>query len=224
MLASVSRHLDLWVHEDALPPALFRRLLRAVKALGTERLRNTYQTTFWFDLREPVALPELVALELRRYLPPGRRVVGVEWWLSRMRTTEVQVDFHQDRDEKLALRTGKLVHPRWSSVFFLNRCRGGLLAVTDELPNEENDAKAPDGMDFDLVAPKPNRFTVFDGTLTHGVLDANNQIPSKRLPGNPPMRLAAIFNWWHLRPEGIPTWSEAKAYRSLALTSRPAVR
>lgn len=198
-----------------------------MRALGTERLRSTYQTTFWFDLRgdAPGCLPELAATHLRALLPESRkRIIGVEWWLSRMRTTDVRVDFHQDRDEKLALRTGQLIHPRWSSVFFLNRCRGGVLAVTDALPNEENDSKAPDRLDLDLVAPKPNRFAIFDGTLTHGVLDSRNQIPTTPRPGKGPLRLAVIFNWWHRRPEGIPTWSETRIYRGLALPSIKASR
>ncbi len=210
-------HLE--IHDSALDDALFRRLSRTVKGLGTERLRSTYQTTFWFDLRTPQCLPELAALELRKFIPPGRRVVGVEWWLSRMRTTDVQVDFHYDRDEKLALRTGRQIHPRWSSVFFLNRTRGGLLAVTDAPPNEDNESKAPDRLDLDLIAPKPNRFAVFDGKLTHGVLDAKNQIPTGRLPGNPPLRLALIINWWHRRPEEVPTWAESGTYRSLTLSN-----
>jgi hypothetical protein len=29
--------------------------------------------------------------------------------------------------------------------------------------------------------------------------------------------LAAIFNWWHRRPEEIPSWRESRIYRSLAL-------
>jgi len=223
----VSAERDLWIFDDALPAPLFRQLVKGVRAIGDERLRNTYQTTFWFDLREqPSCIPEEAALMLRDRLPPGKRVVGVEWWLSRMRTTDVRVDFHQDRDEKLALRTGKLVHPRWSSVFFLNRTRGGLLAVTDALPNEENDSLAPDEVDFDLVAPRPNRFTVFGGSLTHGVLDANNQIPSKRLPGNPPLRLAVIFNWWHRQPEGVGPWKDGRIYGALGLprSARPGRR
>ena len=39
----------------------------------------------------------------------GRPNVGVEWWLSRMSTHDVRVDFHVDRDEKLALKTGRIV-------------------------------------------------------------------------------------------------------------------
>ncbi len=222
----------LHISDEVLEPRQFRALERAVRALGTERLRSTYQTTFWFDLkRAPRCLPEAAALSLRPKLPESRkRIIGVEWWLSRMRTSDVRVDFHQDRDEKRALRTGKLVHPRWSSVFFLNRCRGGLLAVTDALPNEENDSKAPDRLDFDLVAPKPNRFAVFDGRLTHGVLDDRNQIPTEGREGSGPLRLAVIFNWWHRRPEDTPEWHQTRIYRSLACprvnasTSRSASR
>lgn len=207
------------LQEGALPTPLFRALLRGVRALGTERLRTTYQTTFWFDFSRPACLPEAAVLELCPFIPAGRRVVGVEWWLSRMRTTDVQVDFHVDRDERLALRTGRLVLPRWSSVFFLNRCRGGLLAVTDAPPNPANEALAPDAQDWDLVRPIPNRFAVFDGRLTHGVLDARNRVPSGELPGNVPLRLALIVNWWHRRPEATPRWSETRLYRPLALPS-----
>lgn len=221
----MSAELHLEIHDGVLAPSAFSRLLGAVRKVGTTNLRRTYQTTFWFDLRQPPAcLPEAAALSLRSYLPGGKRVIGVEWWLSRMRTTNVQVDFHQDRDERLALRTGRLVHPRWSSVLFLNRTRGGLLAITDQLPNEDNDSKAPDAVDFDLVAPKPNRFVVFDGTLTHGVLDARNQIPGARLPGTPPLRLTVIFNWWHRRPEEVPEWRTTRFYRPLALSPEPTER
>lgn len=203
--------------DPALPRALFAKLLDAVVALKNEGLSRTYQTTFWFDLTSADNFAEQAALALWPKVPNRRGVIGVEWWLSRMRTTDVRVDFHADRDEKLALRTGKIVHPRWSSVFFLNRCRGGLLAVTDEPPCEDNPSLAPERLELDLVRPAPNRFAVFDGRLTHGVLDAQNRIPSGRLPGNPPLRLAVIFNWWHRRPEGVPRWSETRIYRSLAV-------
>jgi len=205
------------IHADALPPLLFAALLRGVQAVGTERLRTTYQTTFWYDLDAPACLPEAAALALRAYIPAGKRVIGVEWWLSRMRTTDVQVDFHVDRDERLALRTGRQVQPSWSTVFFLNRCRGGLLAVTDAPPNPASDSFAPDRQDWDLVRPVPNRFAVFDARMTHGVLDARNQVPTCKLPGNPPLRLALILNWWHRRPEATPRWSEARLYRALVL-------
>jgi hypothetical protein len=205
------------IHDHALPEADFTRLWRKIRALGKERLRQTYQTTFWFDLGEPTNVVEQAILELRPLVPLRRGLAGVEWWLSRMRTTDVQVDFHHDRDEKLALRGGPLVHPRFTSLLYMNRVRGGALAVTKAPPCEDNPSLAPDTHDFDLVAPRPNRFTWFRGELTHGVLDANNQIPNGKLPGTSRLRVTLVMNWWSQRPTDIPTFSESKVYRSLAL-------
>ncbi len=152
------------VREGALPPALFARLRRRVRRLGSERLRQTI-------------------LEIRPLLPIGDAIAGVEWWLSRMRTTDVRVDFHRDWDERLALTHGRIVHPRLSAVLFVNRVRGGLLAVTRQSPWPENPSCAPRKVDWELVQPRPNRLAFFSGNLTHGVLDANNQIPNGRIPG-----------------------------------------
>ncbi|WP_309888207.1 hypothetical protein [Archangium sp.] len=212
------------IHDQALPEADFALLWRKVRALGTERLRQTYQTTFWFDLGEPSNLVEQVILALRPRVPLRRGIVGVEWWFSRMRTTDVQVDFHQDRDEKLALRGGPLVHPRFTSLLFMNSVRGGALAVTKALPNEDNPSLAPDTLDFDIARPRPNRFVYFRGDLTHGVLDANNRIPTGKLPGTSRLRVTLVMNWWSQRPTDIPTFSESKVYRSLALRPAPAPR
>jgi hypothetical protein len=211
--------LETLVHltEAAVPAPLFRRLLRRVGALGTERLRQTYQTTFWYDFGPPTNVVEDVILALRPGIAGRRRIAGVEWWLSRMDPTDVRVDFHQDRDEKLALRTGQLVHPRISSVLFLNRVRGGALVVTREKPDPENPSLAPSRLDTaDLVAPRPNRLVVFDGTLTHGVLDAENRIPDGRLPGRARQRRTLVMNWWGHRPTEIPAWAQTRLYRALA--------
>lgn len=198
--------------DRALPPRLFDRLLRAVRLLGEQRLRHTYQTTFWFGFDQHATN---VVEEAILALPRPRGVAGAEWWLSRMRTSNVQVDFHRDRDERLALRTGRQVHPRVSSVLFLNRCRGGLLAVTAEPPNPDNAAMAPDVLGLDLIEPRPNRFVRFDGRLTHGVLDAQNQLPGRRLPREPKLRLTIAINFWSRRPTEVPRFSERRLYASL---------
>lgn len=200
------------IADGALPAPLFRRVLSAVRSLGESGLRTTYQTTFWMPAGAP---PSCVVEEAVAALWPRLDVAGAEWWLSRMYTSNVQVDFHQDRDEKLSVRTGALVHPVTSSVLFLNRCRGGLLAVTDQPPNPRNPAMAPDRLELDLVRPAPNRFVTFDGRLTHGVLDARNQIPGARLPPQPRLRLAVIINFWARRPTGVPCFGESRAYPRL---------
>ena len=202
--------------DHALPPALFRRLRRGVRALGAKRIRRTYETTFWFDLTtRPAALPELAILALgERFRQAGAR--GVEWWLSRMWTHDVRVDFHRDRDERLALSGGPERHPRLSSVLFVNRVRGGALAVTRQAPDPRNPALVPLPLEADLVAPRPNRFVAFDGRLTHGVLDARNGVPVGRLRLRGELRLALVMNGWARRPRGVPRFEAAGLYPELA--------
>jgi hypothetical protein len=207
------------IHDRAVGGRDFAVLARAVRALRGENLRRTYQTTFWFDLGRPAALPELAILALRP-LVPGR-FAGVEWWLSRMRTSDVRVDFHRDRDEALFARTGRTVHPALSSVLFLNRCRGGHLLVLDAAPDPSNPACAPAELDGDLVRPWPDRFVVFRGDLTHGVLDANREVPHRRLPTPTPLRLAVAVNWWAERPERVPPFEGSGRYPALRLARPP---
>jgi hypothetical protein len=206
------------LHEPALPPRVFSRLRRAVARVGRERLRTTYQTTFWFDFGRPSCVPEVAILALRQRVSRSLPLAGAEWWLSRMYATDVQVDFHQDRDERLALAGGRDIHPALSSVLFLNHVRGGALAVTAEPPCEGNPARSPAGRAWDLVAPRPNRFALFAGNLTHGVLDAHNQVPTRRLREPARLRLALIVNWWRRRPTGIPSFASSGVYRSMALS------
>ncbi|MFZ5444691.1 MAG: hypothetical protein ACOZQL_32155 [Myxococcota bacterium] len=218
--------------DDPLPERQFRALHRAIVSLGRERIVAGYQTTFWFDFaRPPSNLVEQAVLTLRERIPSRLRrgVTGVEWWLSRMRTSNVKVDFHRDRDNARFDETGEETHPQLGSVLYLNACRGGLLAVTEEEPNPANPACAPDVLDLDVLAPRANRYCWFRGDLPHGVLDARNQIPGARLPTERAWRLAIAINYWRERPWGVPTFDEAPHYRKLALatarrgsrTSRP---
>jgi hypothetical protein len=204
--------------DRALPGRDFARLQRAVLGLGTEGLRTTYQTTFWYPLdAAPSNLVEQAVQRLLPVIPAARRrgVLGVEWWLSRMRTSNVGVDFHHDRDNARYERTGREAFPALGSVLYLNRCRGGLLAVTTEPPCERNPALAPQVHDFDFVAPAPNRYVFFEGHCTHGVLDAQNCIPGRRLPREPDLRLAVAINLWRRRPLDVPTFGERPRYLSL---------
>ncbi len=210
--------------DRALPARQFTRLRRAIEALGTERLRSSYQTTFWFDFEQaPSNLVDAAALVVRRHLPPGRarRVVGVEWWLSRMRTSNVKVDFHRDRDNALFDETGRTVTPVTSSLLYLTPSVGGLLAVSTAKPNPQAPACAPDPSTFDVVEPRPNRFVFFDGRLTHGVLDSRNEVPLRRRPTESAWRIGIAINFWHRRPQAVPTFTETSYYRALAIGDGP---
>ena len=136
-----------------------------------------------------------------------------------MWTHDVRVDFHRDRDERLALSGGPDRHPRVSSVLFLNRVQGGSLAVTAQAPDSRHPALVPLPLEADLVGPRPNRLAMFDGRLTHGVLDARNAVPAARLRQRGELRLALVMNGWARRPHGVPTFEEARVYAALALGS-----
>ena len=211
--------------KPALPAAEFERLRRHIVKLGAERRRESYQTTFWFDLAsEPSNVVERAVLTLIPRVSPARRarVIGVEWWLSRMRTSNVKVDFHVDRDNALFDDTGRTVRPVTSSLLYVTSSVGGLLAVTTKKPDIRRPACAPDTDDFDLVEPRPNRFVFFDAKLTHGVLDARNELPLRRLPTQRAWRIAIAINLWHRRPRRVPTFGESVHYRGLAEGPRPA--
>jgi hypothetical protein len=204
------------IHDRALPALLFRRISAGVRALGGERLRSTFQTTFWYDFGRPSSVIEQGVISLRSLLPE-RRLAGVEWWLSRMRTNRVGVDFHRDRDEMLVTRKGLVRHPAFSSVLFLNRVRGGALAVTRQSPNPRNPCSVPSPLEADLTSPRPNRLVWFDGRLTHGVLDGDNQVPVRERRSSGELRLSVVMNWWTRAPVGVPTFLERGVYSRLAV-------
>jgi hypothetical protein len=196
------------VIDRALAAPLFRRAREAIRRLGRERLAQSYWTTFWMPLDETPrhALEEAVLHLARIALPSRHRCSGAEWWLGRSHTTDVPIEFHVDQDVKLRQAGGPLVHPVTSTVLFFNRVRGGQLAVLD------------DSRPMQAVEPRANRYAVFDGDRVHGVLDARGRVPSGKLPGpKGRLRITLVVNFWRSRPTGVPTWTDSRAYRRLAI-------
>lgn len=209
----------LRVIDDAAPPPLFSKVRRRLSLLGTS---VSYWKTFWYPFGPPTNVVEELALALRPHLgAEGKHIVGTEWWIGRMHTTNVLLDFHHDRDLKLFEQTGELRHPRRSSVFFFNPVRGGSLFVTNQrlVRNGDEYTLSPEEpTDFATVRPASNRFVMFPGDLLHGVLDANDEVPHGKLPGPPGRaRLSLVYNWWEAPPTGVRQWSEKRTYRALGI-------
>ena len=200
------------VIEAALPPPLVRRAREAIARIGSERLRQSYFTTFWLPRRAAPAHAVEEAVLALWPLAGARRCAGAEWWLGRAYTTDLPVEFHFDQDVKGRHRR----HPRLSSVFFFNPVRGGQLAVTDQVPTSRT------AMRLETVAPWRNRYAVFAGNLLHGVLDARGRTPGKRVQGpRGRLRVTLVVNYWDRRPTGVPTWTESGIYRGLGERRRP---
>jgi hypothetical protein len=49
------------------------------------------------------------------------------------------------------------------------------------------------------------------------VLDANGDVPHRRLAKATPLRLAIAINWWKRRPEGVPSFADTRRYPALRL-------
>src|ERR1700682_517600 len=194
------------VIDGALPEALVRPARAAISRIGSERLQSSYFTTFWLPREAvPSHALEKAVLALWKLARP-RGCVGVEWWIGRAHTTRIPVEFHFDQDVKGRGRR----HPRFSSVFFFNRVRGGQLAVTDQVPGGAGASR------LDTVAPRRNRYAVFGGNFLHGVLDARGRTPGRPLEGPPGrLRVTLVVNYWTRRPTDVLTWSESGVYRSL---------
>lgn len=208
------------VRDGVLRDRLVARARRAIARLGAERLRESYFTTFWLPLGEPPAhAVEEAVLALWRVAKPGPRCAGAEWWIGRSYTTDVPVGFHFDQDVRAAQG---LRHPLLSSVFFFNRVRGGQLAVTDQRNGPRGEPRPAAAGELQVIAPRRNRYAVFDGGLFHGVLDARGRAPGRKLAGaRGRMRVTLVVNFWERRPTRVPRWRDARVYRALARGGAP---
>ena len=127
------RKIDLI--KNAMPLPLFRRLVQAVRAVGTERMEDmgSYNTTFWFPRdAKPTNIVEECVSKLCVQVRPGPRCIGMEWWLGRLKYGE-SLPFHTDRDRSLRKQTGVIVHPLWSSILYLNRFPSSPTVVFDQV-------------------------------------------------------------------------------------------
>jgi hypothetical protein len=192
--------------KDALPISLFRRLARAVQAVGTERMENmgSYDTTFWFPIgATPTNIVEESVSKLYELARPGPKCIGMEWWLGRLKFGE-ELPFHTDRDRSLRHQTGQIVHPLWSSILYLNRFPSSPTVVLDQVLSADGNSWIPPvaeaGRSLDAV---PNHYVTFRGDLRHGVV-ANGTSKKfgrpKKNENYPELRLTLLVNYWDRRP------------------------
>ena len=180
---------EIVVHKNALPVSVFRRLVRAVRRIGDERLVEGYTTNFWygFDTR-PVNLAEEVIMQLLPLVRPGASCIGAEWWLGRLRYGE-SLPLHFDRDLSLEAQSGEVVYPLWSSILYLNRYPSSPTVI---LGRAADKGSPPAG--GKAVYPSPNHYVIYRGDLQHGVF-------AKRTPPKSSgMRLTFLVNFWDRRP------------------------
>src|SRR5882762_11768079 len=158
---------------DALQIPLFRRLVRAVHAVGTQGIKKngSYTTTFWFPVgAEPTNVVEEVLIKLRPLVRPGPKCIGMEWWLGRLKYGE-SLGLHFDRDLSLQNQTGQIVHPLWSSILYLNWFASSPTLILDQVLGPDGKSMSPPEAIFGrAIDAIPNAYVAFRGNLRHGVV------------------------------------------------------
>jgi len=193
------------LYSNALPVPLFRRLVRAVREIGTERLEESYKTNFWFPLNgEPNHIVEEVVARLSHLARPGPRCIGVEWWLGRLPYGK-PLSMHFDRDLTLEKRTGRVAHPVWGSILYLNRFPSSPTVILDQVLSRDQKSMVPPEAKFSrTIYPVPNQYVVYRGNLYHGVAaNGASRKPSgssKKAKNPPELRLTLLINYWDRRP------------------------
>jgi hypothetical protein len=193
------------LHKAALPTPLFRRLVRAVREVGIERLDETYKTNFWVSLdAKPNNIVEEVIARLTRLVRPGPRCTGVEWWLGRLPYGK-SLPMHFDRDLTLEKQSDRVLHPTWGSILYLNRFPSSPTLILDQVLSRNQTAMVPKVAKFGrFIPPVPNHYVVYSGNLYHGVVAK----PTARKPAggsekankSPNLRLSLLVNYWEQRP------------------------
>src|SRR5436309_13579219 len=192
---------------EALPSPLFRRLVRAVHGVGTERLNGngSYTTTFWFPLgAKPTNIVEESIIKLRTLVRPGPKCIGMEWWLGRLKAGQ-SLSLHFDRDLSLEKKTGQTLHPLWSSILYLNRFRSSPTVILDQVLSPDGRSLVPPEAKFGkTIDAVPNQYAAFRGNLRHGVVAkrAGRQPAGRsgKRKKSSELRLTVLVNYWDRRP------------------------
>jgi len=193
---------------NALPAPMFRRLVRAVHAVGTERLNGngSYTTTFWFPCgAKPSNVIEEVLLKLRPLVRPGPKCIGMEWWLGRLKYNQ-PLSFHFDRDMVLEKQTGETAHPLWASILYLNRFPSSPTVILDQVLGSDGKSFVPPEAEFGkTIDAVPNEYAAFRGNLRHGVVVKRSKTSTSISTGKEKsgqLRLTLLVNYWDRRPLG----------------------
>ncbi len=204
------------VVENALPESLFERLHAAVIALGSERKKDYYSTTFWSPRdATPTNLVEECVAAVLPLVDPGPQCVGIEWWIGRLRPGQ-KLRMHFDRDLSLYKEAGRLVHPIFGSALFLNAFASSPLILVEQRSSPDGKRRVPpNALLKQTVEPVPNRYAIFPGDLRHGVK------PQKEFESdvNDPaaFRLSLLINYWGQRPSApLGREYDGSIYKSFA--------
>lgn len=196
---------DIRVFETALSSALFGRIVSAVRDIGDENLKDGYSTSFWFpkDAKPANIVEETITALIKLAVPPAAHT-GTEWWLGRLRYGK-PLNFHFDQDLTRSRKFGKHEYPLYGSILYLNSFPSSPTVILGHIPGSNPDLVVPEKSAYRVsVAPVANRYAVFRGNLSHGVVPNADSVDGGGGGGKEhqpeEFRLTLLVNYWHVRP------------------------
>ena len=146
---------------------------------------------------EPKTLIEYIAkdISLQDY-PDGypENYAGFEWW-SQVRDEKEDITFHYDKDEGLATREKKYIHPMKTTITYLTNV-GGPTAIFPKVGGITDVIKSNEYNTGYLSFPKVNKHVIANGHFFHGVIGPLSKInPSEDLK-----RITLVINYWYQKP------------------------
>jgi len=184
--------------KNAMPRPLFElmesdaRAVNIYESQGPSLLNNKRRTRWFPDGQYPRTALEEVMIRLKSFVKPGPHFKGFEWWVQVIKPGE-PLGFHVDKDESVASNKHYLVHPIWSSVFYVTDVGGGTL-IPDQWSPAGSGYEPEQPSKGWWVFPEQNKFMTFNGSLLHGV------IPGKP-NGRETERITFLVNFWAEKPE-----------------------
>ena len=119
----------------------------------TDLIDNKIDGVTWYDLHQNHLYKKFCTsiLDIAKNYYDLSDAIGYEFWGHNGTTT----GWHQDKDEMLASKTGKLSFPLCSTVYYLeaSNLTGGELVIENDLG----------------ITPKTNRLVIFPPAKFHGV-------------------------------------------------------
>ncbi len=170
-------------------------------------LPDNKRTTRWFPVgATPRTALEEAILHLATLAKAGPNLVGYEWWVQTIGGA-APLGFHVDKDEAVASLERYLLHPLWSSVFYVTQAGGGTL-ITNQFSPRGNGYEPSKATEAAWSFPEPNKYLVFNGTLLHGVVPGSASPTAGSTPSTH-RRITFLVNFWHVRPK-VPNCAELK--------------
>jgi len=191
-------------YRNAIPANLFARMEADCRVMAgyEERqpvLLDGKRMTRWMPLGATprTALEEAILHLAKLAKADPARLVGFEWWVQAIGGA-APLGFHVDKDEAVASHEKYLLHPLWSSVFYVTSTGGGTL-ITNQYSPRGNGYEPEVATEAAWSFPEENKFLLFNGTLLHGVVPGS--ATGTGGTGQGIERITFLVNFWHVKPK-----------------------